>query len=208
MEVIVHVGDKKIELGEITLNDVDKVISVFEHIKTILHESDKIKSRQPLPILEGVNKIVDWGAEFIVPREAPEVKEVDLPVSSLNPKYDHNNYPRYKCILECPYGYNCEHSNIYFEEENDRRRRCQYWHDSQDCLLGSRWCPDIHECPYDIHGCTRIPCDYGKGERRYNSDTPCRKLFSCPFYHSTEEYDDWINAGLLDQWLYNPASYI
>ena len=186
MSVIVHVGNKKIELGEVSLSEVNKIISVFEHIKNILQESD-----EQLRTLEEEENVA-------LRKQLP-----DENVSS-NIKDDHEKYKR---ILECP-NVNCRYSKIYRDKEDGTmRRRCQYWHDSKDCMLGSRWCPNIYECG-KVHGCPRNACDYGIHGDRYNPDKLCQKLFSCPFYHSTEEYDDWINAGLLIEWSYDPTSYL
>ncbi len=112
----------------------------------------------------------------------------------------------YKYILECPHGNQCNFQEIY-EDDIGRRRKCQYIHDENDCRLGSRFCSDMVQCG-KIHGCTRLTCDYSEDGPKYGGRFPCRKLFSCPYYHSDREYEKWVNMGYYDRWQKDPKKYI
>jgi len=112
----------------------------------------------------------------------------------------------YKYILECPHGDQCNFQEIY-EDDIGRRRKCQYIHSEDDCKSGSRFCLNMVECG-KIHGCSRLLCDYSENGPKYQGRYPCRKLFSCPYYHSDQEYEKWVNIGYYDRWSKDPKKYV
>lgn len=128
------------------------------------------------------------------------VSQFENTVSKLKP-IDVN----YKYMLPCRFGDKCEYAEIWVDDNNCRRRKCQYLHSDDDCEFGSRWCntPDCDK----IHGCERLICEFSERGNKYNG-RPCKKLFSCPYGHDDIEYEDWVYMGLYNKWAKDPAKYI